>query len=291
MRNGVLIACSFTPEQMARAMANFKVVCVSDRTGDDFGRMLNQILEQSGPFDLVIIDPAFAYLGGEANAQAVVSKFMRELLLPAAQKHKVGIIVAHHTNKPPNSKDRPTWSAGELAYLGAGSAEWCNAARAVLALRPTAADGIFELRAAKRGGRLGWVDATGARTTVRYIGHDKRPGVIAWREVGPEEYAEATAPSKPGRPAKVTTEDAVRAIGKDPGWVQRHYAKALARALGCSETAAQSAIKEAERSGLVVAKVAGKAKHYELTDAGKSTCKANAGAICTTTNAADRRVA
>ncbi len=92
-------------------------------------------------------------------------------------------ILVHHTNKPPSGQERPNWQAGDLAYLGSGSAEWGNWPRAVLAVRSTGSHTLFELRAVKRGSRLGWLEADGqTRTNVKYITHAEEPGVIYWRE-------------------------------------------------------------------------------------------------------------
>ena len=116
---------------------------------------------EEGPFDLVMVDPAFAYLGGDSNSQKDVSHFMRELLNPLLQRHQVGMLLAHHTNKPLRGKEKDNWEAGDFAYLGAGSAEWINPARAALAIRSLGSDSVFELRAAKRGKLLRWTGAEG----------------------------------------------------------------------------------------------------------------------------------
>lgn len=49
----------------------------------------------------------------------------------------------------------------------AGSAEWINPARAALAIRSLGSDSVFELRAPKRGKRLGWTEDDGQPTTVQ----------------------------------------------------------------------------------------------------------------------------
>lgn len=71
-----------------------------------------------------------------------------------------------HTNKPPNGKEKVAWSNEELSYLGAGSAEWVNWARAMVALRSRGKKDIFgasvfELCLPKRGSRVGWLEADG----------------------------------------------------------------------------------------------------------------------------------
>jgi hypothetical protein len=81
-----------------------------------------------------------------------------------------------------------------MAYLGAGSAEWANWARAVLSMRSLGAHDVYELHAGKRGARLGWRNEDGSRSFKREIAHWKEPGVICWRE------AEEGECSKIGRP-------------------------------------------------------------------------------------------
>jgi len=73
---------------------------------------------------------------------------------------------------------------GDFAYLGSGSAEWANWARAVIALRATNGHDYFELRLGKRGQRVGWKHEDGV--TTRYttrLAHAQGTGNIYWREV------------------------------------------------------------------------------------------------------------
>jgi len=124
----------------------------------------------------------------------------------------VGVVLVHHTNKPAtNVNEKATWSAGDYAYLGAGSAEWCNWARAVVALRSIGSDTVFELRAAKRGGRLHWRDENGEPTYVRYVAHSDTG--IHWREATTDQVDAvlAKAPGKVGRPKEKQPSELVEA--------------------------------------------------------------------------------
>ena len=81
----------------------------------------------------------------------------------------------------------PTPAGRDLAYQGAGSAEWMNWARAILTIKKTGAGNVFELNAGKRGGRLSWKEADGLTTSYkRFIAHCKEPGTICWIDVDPE---------------------------------------------------------------------------------------------------------
>ena len=106
-------------------------------------------------------------------------------------------MVVHHTNKPPAGREKPDWSGGDFAYLGGGSAEWANWARAILVVRSLGSHSVFELRAAKRGGRLGWKEADGeTKTFTKLIAHANEPGVICWREADPSEMPETKKPKR-----------------------------------------------------------------------------------------------
>ena len=194
MRDGVTTGLELSNTQSQSALANITVACEDTRTAADFTALtLAPLLEKHRP-DLVWIDPALAYLGGEANSQKDVGGFLRNLINPLLHRFECGGIIITHTNKPPTGNEKPNWQAGDFAYLGTGSAEWANWARAVLALRSIGSHEVFELVAGKRGRRLGWKDAANNPAYSKFLAHSKQPGVICWREVSSEEV-----PAK-GRP-------------------------------------------------------------------------------------------
>jgi hypothetical protein len=160
--------------------------------------------------DLLWIDPALAYLGGEANSQKDVGGFLRNMLNPLLREFNCGCVVVHHTNKPPTGKEKPDWQAGDFAYLGGGSAEWANWARAVIVMRSVGSHSVFELRAAKRGPRLRWREPDGVTPAfTKMIAHATEPGVICWREAEASEMP-AEKPPEPSR-KRVHTKDDVMA--------------------------------------------------------------------------------
>ena len=54
-------------------------------------------------------------------------------------------------------------------------------------MQKTEAASVFELRAAKRGSRLGWKEADGSTVAYnKFIAHNKEPGTICWIDVDPE---------------------------------------------------------------------------------------------------------
>ena len=217
MRDGILAGLGFGPEQSKDACNNIKIVREDSRSGGEFfGMVVKPLLAEHRP-DLIWIDPALAFLGGESNSQADVGAFLRNGLNPCLNEFGCGCVVVHHTNKPPSGKERVEWSGSDFAYLGGGSAEWANWARAVLAIRSLGSNAVFELRAGKRGGRLGWKEADGqTKAFYKAIAHATEPGVICWREV-----AESEMPKPKERKPAPTKEEVLphiptdKPIGKD----------------------------------------------------------------------------
>ena len=199
--------------------------------------MLDQLLEQDAA-DLVIADPALAYIGGDASSQRDVSPFLRNMLNPVIHKHRVGFILVHHVNKPASGEQKPQWLAGDYAYLGAGSAEFANWARAVIAIRSIGSDEVFELLLAKRGRRAGWLDDLGRPTNSRYIAYHREPGVICWREVSAAEVEAMTGGGKP------TIQDVVDALAGEPRW-KKEIAESVRDATGLKSAAAYALIDKA----------------------------------------------
>ena len=188
MRDGVIRGLGLSAEDVARACENVMVAREDSRSGMAFVQsVLRPLLDRQRP-DLLGIDPALAYLGGESSSQKDVGGFLRNMLNPLLHEFGCGCVVVHHTNKPATGKEKPDWQGGDFAYLGSGSIEWANWARAVLALRSVGSHSVYELHAGKRGRRLGWKEADGVTTTyAKHIAHAKDPGMICWREADESE--------------------------------------------------------------------------------------------------------
>ncbi len=188
MRDGVIRGLELSRADAAAAGDRIIVVREDSRTGVAFfAGTLRPLLDQHRP-ELVWIDPALSYLGGEASSQKDVGGFLRNCLNPLLREFGCGGLVVHHTNKPPSGREKPDWQAGDFAYLGSGSIEWAGWARGVLALRSVGSQLVFELRAAKRGARLRWKQPDGETTAyTRLVAHSGTPGLICWREADPSE--------------------------------------------------------------------------------------------------------
>ena len=201
------------------------------KTGLEFCNALSKFLRENPDVDLVVMNPLQSFLGADLNRNADLSEFFRTWLDPIIkQACPVGMFIVHHTNKPPNAKERKGWGVDEFsAYVGAGGAELVNWARAMLALMPCEGQpGVFRLVAGKRGGRLDWSNIGGVRQ--RLIAHSEKR--IYWREATSEEYAKAG-----------TGQTGTRAIAKTPEQDAEELARALRRQ-PLQASAARARIKE-----------------------------------------------
>lgn len=193
IREGIIAGLNLSKKEGEEACRGIQVCTESSRTNFAFFDQVVRPLLEEHRIDLLIIDPALAYLGGESNSQKDVGGFLRNYLNPILVEKRIAAVVVHHTNKPPTGKEKRDWSTDELAYLGAGSAEWANWARAVVALRSTGAkdllgSAIFDLCLGKRGSRAGWRDSeTESVVYSKPIRHARKAGDICWHEVPAEE--------------------------------------------------------------------------------------------------------
>jgi hypothetical protein len=158
----------------------------SSRAGGDFvTETLEPLLQKHSP-DLVILDPALAYIGGNASEQETVGSFLRNLLNPVLQTHKCGVLIVHHTPKPNGDGNARNKLATDFAYAGLGSVEWPNWARFILVLSARHENGVRELRVAKRA-RLSWKDAAGEPCFTRLLRQNSEGGALYYTELSPEE--------------------------------------------------------------------------------------------------------
>jgi hypothetical protein len=86
MRDGVLEHLDLSPEELETLRANFVCVFEGSRTGEEIIAVIGLLLQEHSP-DLLIIDPALSYLGGDVNQQEIVGRFLRNLLNPLLQTH------------------------------------------------------------------------------------------------------------------------------------------------------------------------------------------------------------
>ena len=154
--------------------------------------------------DILIINPLQSFFGGDVSSQEDAYTFANGI--DSIIKHKdlkcnAGIVM--HTAKwKSGQKDgrQDVTDFGE--YIMAGSHAWTDWLRAIFAFQKHGnTETYFDLKAAKRGKRLGWVDHLGNATTKKIFKHSD--GFIFWQEVtDQEEIDEIPKPEPPSRGAK-----------------------------------------------------------------------------------------
>lgn len=210
MREGVFRGLGLTPEEQAEAGAGVEVVCESVATGDRFIELAGDLVADRKP-DIVAGDPLFAFCGCSVSDQEPMSRFLRNGLNPILQAHGCGLILAHHTNKPASGKEKPDWKAGDFAYLGSGTAELANWARAVVGLRSIGAHNVFEVVLGKRGKRAGLVTNEGEPLYSFPIKH--AAAGICW-ELATDADLDGEGKAKPGKPELLRLIPQVGCVGQ-----------------------------------------------------------------------------
>jgi hypothetical protein len=229
MRDGIFMGLELSADARKQAGENIIVARDDQCSGLVFlHETVRPLLLEHKP-DLLCIDPALSFLGGDTNSQKDVGGFLRNGLNPLLREFNCGCVIVHHTNKPPMGREKPGWGGGDFAYLGSGSAEWANHARAVLALRSVGSHEVFELQAAKRGVRLRWKEQDGVTPSyTKLIAHSKQPGVICWGAADEEDLPPPATKRQP------TMEDLLAHVpheGKIPKEILRNKANGAGIAL------------------------------------------------------------
>lgn len=268
-RDGIVsgLLGEFSTDEIRKALSNVFIAIVPDRAGAALAELLDHYLTNDGPFDLVILDPLWGFIGADATQNADVAEFIRNLLTPVIMKHNVGLLIIHHTNKASKSS-KDDFSGTASSYDYAGGAELINAARCSMQLRSVGSMATFELKACKRGGRLGWRNEEGKPVYHQYISHDGRPGVISWRSATEEEILEVTASSKAGRKSKVDLYELLYCVSKYPGMNQSWYCRYAGPKMGCTSTPLQTAVLALRCEGLIEEKKSGQSKTYTVSEKG-----------------------
>ena len=176
IRIGLAAELDWTDEQIREAESRVTFCALNGSTGARFVEHIRRKQAQHH-FDLIIINPLFAFFGGDMNDGNAMTAFLRHGIDPLikADETKCGCIIIHHTGKP--SKERMSMGDQFAAYMGSGSSEFTNYIRSALVLTPYGGGrvpGVYNLIAAKHGDKLGWRDADGKPTTVKTICYANR---------------------------------------------------------------------------------------------------------------------
>ena len=170
---GFVKGYTLTPDELAELKTSLRILRWNDCAGVKFLTRLRAELAK-WPCDLVIVNPLFSFCGCPVSDQAEMSAFLRNGLNPILNEAKAACVVIHHTNKPNADPNEAPSDASEIqSYVGSGSAELTNWARAYVTLQTLKASGgkIYKMIFAKRGKRAGLVDNEGKPTTHVLVEH------------------------------------------------------------------------------------------------------------------------
>lgn len=248
MRDGIIDNITIPVGTDKSGAKNIWILQETSRSGPDFfSNVLGPALSEWKP-DIVVIDPALAYIGGDASDQTDVGRFLRNGLNPLLIAHDCAAMVVHHTTKPPRGADKTGWSTGDFAYAGSGSAEWANWSRAVLCIRSIGSHEVYELVAGKRGSRLRWRDESGEREYVRLIRHSRGHG-IAWVDADESDRPQSTSDGSRSSPSSPI--DIMMYLSPD-GMRYGEWLRAVSDATGCSKSSFARRVSDARSQDRVL---------------------------------------
>lgn len=205
-----------------------KMISLAGKVGGAFLRELDGLLTKAAEYgekpDVIILNPFLAFVGGAVTDGAYVTPFLRggsidgettEGLQAILERHRVGVLVYHHTPKPPTDSELDKWMKSQFPeYQGAGSADITNWGRSfVTMMKVKDHPNMVCVTAGKNGAELGWERVGGAFR--RYMAFSAAEGVSgkgrhAWRDLTTGEYAEVVGKEK--QDDERMMEDAVSAI-------------------------------------------------------------------------------
>lgn len=172
---------------------------VPDKAGQEFLIGLANLVDKYKP-DLCWLDPLLAFAGDDITKQVVMAKFLREGLNHISKETGVAWMIIHHTGKPPkDQKTQKDYSATDFAYLGFGSSDIVNWARAVTVLRDMG-EGKYNLKLAKRGERAGAKDLHQIPTIDLMLKHADHG--ICWHQIEAEKEGAKHTVKHEGRKKK-----------------------------------------------------------------------------------------
>ncbi len=202
--NGVCKGIDLTGAERELLDANLRVVQADRYTGETFAAFLDWLCKRERP-EIVWIDPLLAYIGGEISRMADCAKFLRNALNPVIHDNDIGVIMMHHTGKPPKGDDKG-YKGADLAYLGIGSSDLTNWARATSALtRVEDCANRYTLAHIKRGNRAGCEAETDIMHAASGITWIMAPGARPQPEPATRRQAAGRKPEPPRQERKAKT--------------------------------------------------------------------------------------
>ena len=203
MRRGYRQVYGWSDSDIAEAEKRVLMLNPKGKMGKEFIAYLRRV-QQKHHFDLVVINPLQGVAGIDLSQNKELTGFCRGGIDPIIkdEETRCGLLVIHHTNKPPSDADKRNFGKGAFAqYIGAGGQEINAWMRGMLLLMPTIEPGIYEFSAVKRGERLGWANPPGKNyyfptKLIRQSAKEER--MLFWHEVGavPESLQSRNAKQK-----------------------------------------------------------------------------------------------
>ena len=194
--------CKMTDSEKTRLKQNIAIVRDTKHIGGAFPEFLETLILRHQA-EVVWIDPLLAYAGFDIADQSLTTEWLRTQVDPVLKRTKAAMIYMHHTTKPKSADDLDSMTPSQLAYLGAGSAEWVNYSRdAGFLYRTKGEPARYKFGFSKRASRCGLEDVDGQRSKSGfiYLQHSPEDKVLRW------EHAPSGTESAPqhtdSRPAK-----------------------------------------------------------------------------------------
>lgn len=184
--------CKMTLSEKARLKEKVAIVRDSRHIGAAFPPFLESLIERHKA-EVVWIDPLLAYAGFDIADQSLTTDWLRNQVDPVLKRTKAALIYMHHTTKPKSVDDLDSMTPSQLAYLGAGSAEWVNYSRdAGFLYRTKGEPARYKFGFSKRASRSGLKDINDqwAKSGFVYLQHSPEANVLRW-EYAPNPPSEA----------------------------------------------------------------------------------------------------
>lgn len=178
-------------EQQRREMEDRLWMYSTTLRGEELFQKLRELNDkQETPFDLYILNPAFAFLpdGAAAEESKDVSHFLRKLWLPFLKELDAAGLIMHHPPKL-NNRDTSKWTVAMFQYAAHGSAEWTNAPRMSMTIEETTSPEVFQFIIGKRGSRSGWKRED--KMYARYFKYSDPSEPMHWKEATEDDIAGA----------------------------------------------------------------------------------------------------
>ena len=197
-----------TESDKAKLRDNLAIVRDSKHIGSAFPEFLERLIIRHQA-EVVWIDPLLAYAGFDIADQCLTTEWLRTQVDPVLKRTKAAMIYMHHTTKPKSADDLDSMTPQQLAYLGAGSAEWTNYSRdAGFLFRTKGEPARYKFGFSKRASRCMLEDVDGQRSKSGfiYLQHSPDDNVLRWEhapsgmEVAPQRTDSSPAKGPRSRP-------------------------------------------------------------------------------------------